>query len=117
MAVLPNFPVTYVATDGTNVLWSEPSHTIYPSGDVYLQTPSEKLKLATNTYLVSAPPIPITALPNRSVTMKDGWLVFPRWAENSGGPNNNLWRRAPDGTITQLTTSLGWVLAGRKDGG
>jgi hypothetical protein len=38
LSVSPAYEIPYVATDGTNVLWSEPK---YPFGSVYLQTPSE----------------------------------------------------------------------------
>jgi hypothetical protein len=49
--------------------------------------------------------------------MKNGWLIFPRWAAGNPGTRNNLWRRAPDGSISQLTTSFGLILAMRDDGG
>lgn len=113
LAVLPQFPHPYIATDGTNVLWSEPS---FPFGSVMLHTPTEaRIELSTNTALAVTgwPPI---AWHKNSVAMKDGWTIFPRWAPNNPVSALNLWRRSPTGEIAQLTTRPAFVLAMGDDG-
>jgi hypothetical protein len=113
VALLPRFPLPHVASDGTNVLWSEPET---PFGSVFLQTPDNRIQLSTNTFVAeSGGPM----LPPRmsSVAMKNGWTIFPRWAPNNPGTLNNLWRRSPAGEITQLTGVPAFVLAMADDGG
>lgn len=107
----------FVATDGTNILWSEPGKQQYPFfGSVYLQTPSEKITLATNTFLVKAPPDVLQPLPYSPVLMKNGWTIFPRFEPGNTVSYNNLYRRAPDGTISQITSVGAMGLTMRDDG-
>ena len=113
LALLPSFPLPHVATDGTNVLWSEPNP---PFGSVFLQTPTAQIQLSTNTALMESG-FKFEAPRRHSVAMKNGWTIFPRWETNNPGTLNNLWRRSPTGEITQLTTKPGFVFAIAEDGG
>jgi hypothetical protein len=109
LATLPAFPHPYVATDGTNVLWSEPESF---SGWVQLQTPAGRVTLATNT-AVTVNQNPRSQPRVSEVAMKNGWIVFP---ENPM-TQKTLRRRSPTGEISQITTNFGYVLAMRDDGG
>jgi hypothetical protein len=114
LATLPGYPLPYIATDGTNVLWSELESYIF--GNVYLQTPTERILLSTETGLAESG-IPQQFPPLRiNVAMKNGWTVFPRRGPGNPGSLYNLWRRSPTGEISQLTTSAAFVYAMADDG-
>jgi hypothetical protein len=109
LATLPAFQHPYVATDGTNVLWSEPESF---TGSIQLQTLAGRMTMATNT-AVTVNQNPRSQPRVSQVAMKKGWIVFP---ENPM-TQMTLRRRSPAGDVSQITTNFGSVLAMRDDGG
>jgi len=109
LALLPHYPIPHIATDGTNVLWGEPESYVF--GSIFLQTPTERILLSTNTSIAESGPPPQFPPRAHSVAMKNGWTIFPRRGPGNPGSIYNLWRRSPTGEMDQLTTSPAFVYA------
>jgi hypothetical protein len=116
LAVSPSYEFPFVATDGTNVLWTEhhaPFGQQYPFGSVFLKTSSaERIEIATNTALFSYQSVRGEMPRFPAAAIKNGWVVFPRGSHTQ----MTLWRRAPDGSTTQLSTLPASVAAMGDDG-
>jgi hypothetical protein len=109
----------YVRTDGTNVLWTASEIPNEPYTEfIYLRTPSETIPLETNTYLLPEGFIPISPLPPPSdvFAINNGWVAFPRFSPASPFLPYDIWRRSPDGTLTQCSVAPSLIKAMRSDG-
>ena len=115
LAIVEGMP--HVATDGTNFLWTGQQEA--RSGTIYLQTPGERIILATNTFVLADTVITTSPLPPPAslFAMNGGWVAFPRFnPERPVSGFYDIWRRSPEGMITRAVEAPAYVTAIRADG-
>lgn len=106
----------YVATDGTNLLWTVTWGTLM--GEVHLETPAGSLLLDARSAINQLGESSANTLPNRNKlsAMQHGWLVFPKFRTTPGVYGFEVWRRAPAGEQQMIGAAPSFIKSLREDG-